>query len=90
MPMMQVWKMGMCVHQRLLLMGVVMRFFAVPWKVMCVLMMDIMVMHVGMRMWHRQMGMLVRMPFRHVQPDANPHQRRTHPKYVTGNFTKNE
>lgn len=88
MPVMDVGKMLMFVYQRLVLMMVGMRFLAVPWKVMAVLMMR--VMDMCMRVRHTDMYMKVGMFFGQVQPDACSHQDGSDPEYRRRDFAQHQ
>lgn len=73
MPMMNVGVMEMRMAQRQMLMGVHMRFLAVPAVIVRMLVMG--VVAVRMRMVQRLMLVIVHMLFRQMQPYAGSHQR---------------
>ena len=78
MPMMVVRKVRVPMEQRLVLMLVGMRLFAVPAHP--VPMSVVRIVHVKVGVSHRFVQMLVLMPFREMQPDADRHQRRRCPE----------
>ena len=73
-----VGKMGVAMRQRLMTMGMGVRFSPIPIEVVRVLMMR--VVAVAMRMLERFVCVLVLVPFAQVQPDAEHHQRRRDPE----------
>ena len=69
-------------------MRVNMRLRAIPFKIVCMLVMSIMSVGVAMLKWFVQVWVL--MAFGQMQPDTNPHQQAGDPERRTRNFTKHE
>jgi hypothetical protein len=78
MPMMLVREVWVPVEQRLVVMLVGMRFFAVPAHL--VRMPVVRIVNVRVGVCDRFVQMLVLVPFRQMQPDADRHQRRRCPE----------
>lgn len=76
--MMHVGKVRMLVRHRLVPMGVGMWLLAIPRKGVHVPV--VLVVSMAVVVLERLVHMLVGMPFAHVQPDADRHQRRSHPE----------
>jgi hypothetical protein len=78
MPMMVVREVRVPVEQRLVVMLVGMRLFAVPAQL--VRMSVVRIVHVQVGVSHRFVQMLVLVPFREMQPHADRHQSRCGPE----------
>jgi len=83
-PMMDIGKVRMRVHDRVVLMLMAVRFFAVPRKIMRVLMMLVVTM--PMLVFERFVFVRVLMTFAQVQPDADRHQAAGNPEREVGSF----
>ena len=88
MPVMNVREMRMRVRQRLVLMGVQVRFGTVPFEVMRVLVVGI--VPVRMRMPHPFVAVLMLMLLRYMQPDARGHQHCRNPEQQAGLLTEQQ
>ena len=83
---MDIREMRMTVLERRMLMGMSVRFRAIHWKIVRVLMMVVVVVVMGVI--QRLMRMVVAMAFREVQPYAQRHQPRRNPESRRGRFSE--
>lgn len=86
MPVMNIGEMRVAVRERFVLMRMAMRLFAIPRKVMAMLVVCIVAVSVCMRPQH--MGMRMRVRLRQMQPYAGAHQSCSHPKHRVRRFAQ--
>jgi hypothetical protein len=87
MPVVNVREMCVLVFEFCMQVIMCVRLNAIPFKVMDMLV--VFVMPVNMPMKKFDVGMFMRMTLGQMQPNANRHQTRRHPKGHAGGFTKN-
>ena len=88
MPVMNVGEVRVAMLQFVVLMRVNVRLRAIPFKIVCVLVMRIVPVGMAMLKWFVQVWVL--MTFGQMQPDTKPHQQAGGPERRARSFTKHE
>jgi hypothetical protein len=88
MPVVNVGKVRMRVRERFMLMGMDMRFCAIPWEVVLMLVVGVVAMR--MRVMQPLVAMLMLVPFRDMQPNPGGHQCRRNPEHHAGLFAEQQ